>query len=266
MRALMGKFSARGFVAIAIDAPHHGTRMPRAVQTANGKGSGAYMSAIGEAFENPDRVPGQSHPFFFDTVWDVMRLVDCMEAMDFVDAKRIGLMGISKGGIETYLTAAVDPRIAAAVPCIGVQSFKWALDNNKWQPRVGTIQAAFDSSAHFAKVEKPDGAFVKTFYGRIAPGIDGEFDGPSMLPLIAPRPLMTINGETDDRTPGPGLKLCTDAAMAAYKAAGAEDRFKVVIEPKTGHKVNPDAEQGAIEFLARWLNAGPATQPVAGAH
>jgi len=52
--------------------------------------------------------------FFYDTVWDVMRLVDYLETRADVDTNRIGLTGISKGGIETCFTAAVDKRIAVA--------------------------------------------------------------------------------------------------------------------------------------------------------
>ncbi len=46
----------------------------------------------------------------------------------------------------------------------------------------------------------PDAAFVRKFYDRIVPEIYGEFDGPSMLPLIAPRPLLVVNGDSDART------------------------------------------------------------------
>jgi dienelactone hydrolase len=251
MLPLMKKFVARGMTAVAIDGRHHGARTPA------GKGSAAYNDAIVKAWKNP----GSAHPFFFDTVWDVMRLVDYLQTRDDIDASHIGLIGISKGGIETYLSAAVDPRIAAAVPCIGVQSFAWALDNDKWQPRIGTIKPAFDAIAKLAGVEKPDTAFVRAFYAKVSPGIDGEFDAPSMLPLIAPRPLMTINGEIDDRTPPPGLKLCTDAALQAYRAAGAEDRLKVVIEPRTGHKVTSESEIMAVDFLAQWLGVDPTTRP-----
>ena len=107
-----------------------------------------------------------------------MRLVDYLETRDDVDKSRIGLFGVSKGGIETYLAAAVDERIAAAVPCIGLESFKWAVENNSWQSRIGTIQFAFDTAAKESGVTSPDGAFVKQFYDRVAlPGIDGEFDG-----------------------------------------------------------------------------------------
>ena len=104
---------------------------------------------------------------------------------------------------------------------------------------------------------KPDGTFVGKFYDRVVPGIAGEFDGPSMVPLIAPRPLMTINGEIDPRTPMPGLKLCIDATKAAYKAAGAEDHLEIRIQPNTAHKVNPDSEQAATEWFVRWLGPKP---------
>ena len=66
-----------------------------------------------------------------------MRLIDYLETREDVDARRIGLTGISKGGMEAYLAAAVDPRIAVAVPLIGVQSFRWALDHGAWDSRPG---------------------------------------------------------------------------------------------------------------------------------
>jgi predicted esterase len=90
-------------------------------------------------------------------------------------------------------------------------------------------------------------------YDRIVPGIYGEFDGPAMLPLITPRPLLVINGDSDSLTPLPGLKVCTDAARQAYIAARAEDRFAVRIQENTGHQVTQNSERAAIEWFVRWL-------------
>ena len=182
-----------------------------------------------------------------------MRLIDYLETRDDIDPRRIGLMGFSKGGIETYLAAAADPRVAVAVSCIGVQSFRWAIDHDSWQSRISTVQAAFNTAAQESGVANPDADFVRTFYARVAPGIDGAFDGPAMLPLIAPRPLLAINGETDARTPLPGLQLCADAARAAYHATGADEKFVLRVQPNTGHKVNPDSMVAAREWLVRWL-------------
>jgi dienelactone hydrolase len=240
--AFLTTLAKAGFVGIAIDGRYHGARAK------NGRTD--YTDAILRAYRT-----GREHPFFYDTVWDVMRLIDYLGTRDDVDPARIGCFGVSKGGIETYLTAAVDTRVACCVPCIGLESFKWADENDSWHSRIGTIQNAFDAAAKESGITTPDGKFVHQFYAKVAPGIDGEFDGPSMAPLICPRPMMTINGDSDARTPLPGLKLCTDAALAAYHAAGCDDRFVIRIQDKTGHKVNPDSQAAAIEWFARWLNA-----------
>jgi dienelactone hydrolase len=242
---LLRELALKGFIGVAIDGRYHGERSPE------GKGAAEYQKAIAHAFSAAGEE--HEHPFYYDTVWDVMRLIDYLETRPDVDKARIGLYGVSKGGIETYLTAAVDLRVAVVVPCIGMESFRWALDHNSWQSRVGTVQNAFDTAAKTAGVTSPDAEFVAKFYDRLVPGIAGEFDGPAMIVKIAPRPLMTINGDSDPRTPLAGLKLCTDAAQAAYHAAGADDHFVARIQEKTGHKVNPDSQAAAIDWFVKWL-------------
>lgn len=231
-----------GFIAVAIDGRYHGARSP------SGKGSTDYINAILHTFRT-----GEEHPFFYDTAWDVMRLIDYLVTRPDIDPARIGLFGISKGGIETYLTAAADPRVAVAVPCIAVESFRWAVENDSWQSRIGTVQAAFDAAAKDSGVAQPGAAFVHTFYTRVAPGLDREFDGPAMVPLIAPRPLLVINGEIDPRTPLPGLQLCADATRSAYHAAGADEKFVLHIQANTAHKVNPESLVLARGWFVRWL-------------
>lgn len=235
---LLRRLAEKGFIGVAIDGRFHGERGNQA----------DYNAAIANAFEH-----GGSHPLYYDTVWDLMRLVDYLQTRPDVDPARIGMIGFSKGGIETWLTAAADPRVAVAIPCIGVQSFEWALDNNAWPTRVGTFGKGFKAAAKSAGVEKPDAAFARKFYDRVLPGIYDKFDGPDMLPLIAPRPLMTINGEIDKLNPLPGLKLAADAARSAYAKQNAADMFVEVIEPATGHKVDAAATTGAVDWFVKWL-------------
>ena len=66
--------------------------------------------------------------------------------------------------METYLAAAVDKRIRAAVPCIGVQSFRWAVEHDAWQSRVGTFQAAMNGAAKDSEVAQVDAAFVRSHF------------------------------------------------------------------------------------------------------
>ena len=241
MLSLCRKLADMGFIAVAIDGRYHGERK-------SGKGETDYDDAIVRAFHGSGE-----HPFYYDTVWDAMRLVDYLATRDDVAANRIGLIGISKGGIETYLAAAADPRIAVAVPCIGVESFHWALDNNDWQGRIGTIQPAFDAVAKENGVIQPDSAFVQQFYDRVVPGIYSEFDGPEMLALIAPRPLLVINSDSDNHTPLPGVIECTNAAQKVYAANNAENNFAVIIQKNTGHQVKPESERAAIDWFVKWL-------------
>ena len=241
MLALCRKLATSGFVAVAIDGRYHGERKSGAGQT-------DYDNAIVRAYHGSGE-----HPFYYDTVWDVMRLVDYLATRDDVDTNHIGLIGFSKGGIETSLAAAADPRIAVAVPCIGMESFHWALVNNDWQGRIGTIQNAFDQIAEENGVTKPDTAFVRKFYDRVVPGIHGEFDGPQLLALIAPRPLLVINSDSDNHTPLPGVTECVNAALKVYAADRAEDRFAVIIQKNTGHQVKPESEHAAIAWFVKWL-------------
>lgn len=242
MLSLCRKLATNGFVAVAIDGRYHGDRITY------GKPTEEYNAAIVRAWRD-----GGEHPFYYDTVWDVMRLVDYLKTRRDVDAKRIGIIGISKGGIEAYLAAAADKRIAVATPIIGVQSFRWGLENDHWQARVKTIQSAFDAVAADAGVSDATPEFVQKFYDRIVPGIYGKFDGPGMLPLIAPRPLLVINGDSDPNTPLPGVKEAAAAAEQAYREAGAEDRFVLRIQENTGHQVRPASERAAIDWLVKWL-------------
>jgi dienelactone hydrolase len=231
-----------GFIGVVIDGRYHGERAP------SGKSSEDYPAAILRAYHG-----NGEHPLYFDTVWDVMRLIDYLGTRDDVDPARIGLFGISKGGIETYLAAAVDPRVAVAVPCLAVQGFEWELEHNAWQSRAGTFAKAFSGAAKDAGVLRPDAAFLKAFYARVAPGIDAEFDGPSIVPLIAPRPLLAINGDSDARTPRPGLDEIAEKIQSAYAARGAANCFTLLLERHTAHKVTSEGIAAAQAWFIRWL-------------
>ena len=80
-----------------------------------------------------------------------------------------------------------------------------------------------------------------------------KFDGPAMLPLIAPRPMIVVNGDSDPRSPLGGVRECVTAAERAYAAAGAADRFSFILERDAAHEVTPEAERATIDWLVRWL-------------
>ncbi|NJR41775.1 MAG: hypothetical protein HC767_03050 [Akkermansiaceae bacterium] len=87
---------------------------------------------------------GGELPFLIDNVRDLQRLLDFLERQPYVDSTRIGMAGVSLGGMHTWLCAAIDDRVAAAAPLIGVQGFQWAVRNNSYHARVASLKRAFE--------------------------------------------------------------------------------------------------------------------------
>jgi dienelactone hydrolase len=244
MRALLETYADRGFLAIAIDAPHHGERATPIPGLPN-----AYQSAMLRAYRT-----GERHPYLYDTVWDVIRLIDYLSTRPDVNPARIGVVGQSKGGTEAYLAAAADERIAVVVPFIGVQSFGWSLRHGAgWEARTWTLRGAVEAAASDSR-EVVNAAFMKKFYDRIAPGLVDRFDGPAMLPLIAPRPLLVVNGDSDPRSPLGGVRESVASAERAYTAARAPEKLSFLLEVDAAHEVTPEASQAALQWFVRWLS------------
>ena len=68
LKQMLFHFSKLGFMAVSIDARFHGERAKK-------KGSASYIEAITDAWKNQDAAH-QTHPFFYDTVYDLWRLTD----------------------------------------------------------------------------------------------------------------------------------------------------------------------------------------------
>lgn len=240
------EFARQGIVGIAIDARYHGDRVGGA------KGSAAYVAAITKAWRTPAGKP-MEHPFYYDTVWDLWRLLDLLEQDPDIDPKRIGMLGISMGGIQTWLAASVDDRVAVAAPLIGVQSFRWSLENDRWQGRANTIKAAHEAAATDLGEPAVNRRVCRELWGKVIPGILDDFDCPNLIRLFAGRALFVANGELDNNCPAEGAKLAMAAAAEAFDAAGAKDKLEIRIAEGVGHAVTPEHHKAAVAFCVKWL-------------
>jgi hypothetical protein len=62
-----------------------------------------------------------------------------------------------------------------------------------------------------------------------------------------------INGDSDARTPLPGVRESASAAAEAYRTAGAPERFSLYLQPKTAHEFTDAAQAAAVDWFVRWL-------------
>lgn len=246
IKNLLMRFVKEGFIGIAIDARYHGERnksIPR---------HNFYNEAIIKAWREKN-IEKQEHPFFFDTVYDLWRLMDYLSSRSDVDMSRIGMTGISMGGIETWMAASVDTRVKVVVPVIAVQSFKWSLENNRWQGRAGTIRSAHEQVAKDLGDTAVNSKNVKALWDKILPGILNEFDCPSMIRLLAPRPLLVLNTEKDQNCPLPGAEIAFDAARKAYQSENASEKLAIDVEPNKPHRFTLRQTEMMIEWFRKWL-------------
>lgn len=245
VRSWLTEFARRGIIGIAIDARYHGERVPGA------KGSQAYVAAITAAWRAPKEK--MEHPFYYDTVYDLWRLIDVLEKRDDIDPKRIGMMGISMGGIQTWLAASVDERVAVAAPLIGVQSFRWSLENEKWQGRANTIKAAHEAAAKDLGESMVNAKVCNALWNKVIPGILDTFDCPNMLSLFAGRPLYIANGTEDPNCPIEGARLAIQNVEDVYAKAGAKEKLNVSIAEGVGHKVTDEQRKECLDWCEKWL-------------
>jgi len=245
MVPFMKELVKRNLIGVAIDARYHGGR------SGGAKGSAAYVAAIARAWKTKPGEP-MEHPFYYDTCWDLWRLLDYLQSRPDVDAKKIGMIGFSMGGIQTWLAGAADERVQVAVPAIGVQSFRWSLEHDQWQGRARTIKGAHDEAAKDLGEPEVNQKVCRALWGKIIPGILDEFDCPSMLRLFAGRPLLILSGTRDANCPFAGAKIAIASAEHAFEQAGARDKLSVLIED-VGHTVTAAQRQAALAWFERWL-------------
>lgn len=239
LRPLLEAYASRGYIAIAIDSRYHGERA---------KTMTTYRDALVQSWKN-----GDTMPFIFDTVWDLIKLADYLTQREDIDHSRIGITGESLGGMHAWFAAAADTRYSVVVPIIGVQGFRWAIDTDKWQARVDSIKAVFVEASFDLGKNSIDKEVVEKVWDRIAPGLTSDFDSPHTVPAIAPRPLLILNGADDPRCPLDGLNNAVSKAHEAYEENKCPQNFEVFFQPGIGHQMTPLMVKKASDWFDRFL-------------
>ncbi|GMN39940.1 hypothetical protein TIFTF001_009162 [Ficus carica] len=236
LRPLLEAYASRGYIAIAIDSRYHGERAS-CITT--------YENALVSAWKK-----GDTMPFIYDTVWDLMKLADYLTERKDIDPTRIGITGESLGGMHAWFAAFADTRYSVVAPIIGVQGFGWAVENDKWQARVNSIKPVFEEARDNLGKSEIDREVV---WDKIAPGLASEFDAPYSIPAIAPRPLLILNAAKDQRCPIAGLEVPNSRVHKAYEDAQSVDNFKLIVQPRIWHQMTPETVKQASDWFDKYL-------------
>ncbi|CAI0408490.1 unnamed protein product [Linum tenue] len=239
LRPLLEAYASRGYVSIAIDSRYHGER-------AHNKTT--YRDALVESWKK-----GDTMPFIFDTAWDLIKLADYLTQREDIDCTRIGITGESLGGMHAWFGAFADNRYSVVVPIIGVQGFRWAIDNDKWQARVDSIRAVFEEARMDLSKKAIDKEVVEKVWNRIAPALASRLDAPYTVPAMSPRPLLILNGAEDPRCPISGIQTPMLRTLAVYEEANAADKFKVIAEAGIGHQMTKSMVKEASYWFDKYL-------------
>ncbi len=192
----------QGFAVLAIDARLHGERA---------EPDKALLSVEGLA--------GSDRPMVA-TVIDNRRALDYLQTREDLDAEKIGVMGVSMGGMLGGVLAGVDERVDAAALIVAGGS--WAL-----------VAA---TSSHPSAVRLREAGLAQEDIAKIT----FVMDPVNFVGEIAPRPLLMVNGLGDRIIP-------RECAVALHEAAGDPQE---IIWYEGGHvNVPPDTIQTIVQWL-----------------
>jgi len=240
--ALLNGLAQRGMLAVAIDGRYRGERQ-------NGT---SLQAAMAEALKT-----GKGRPFLIDTAYDILRLTDYLQTRPDVDPQRIGMTGVSEGGIITWMVAAADDRIKVAAPIIGVTSFGESFtqsDTPENRERLKRFDELIPALRDYAKeIGEPEvnSKVFRMAWDRLVPGSLDRFDGPALLPQIAPRPLLIQNHEQDELFPIEGARKAYEAAKTRYAELKAEDRLEFRAVP--GKHAEVPALLSEVSRMQQWM-------------
>jgi dienelactone hydrolase len=209
-----------GYVVLCIDAYAFGERI--------------HQGPAGEKEKGVDTETSLFKTFLWEgkTLWGMM-VRDDLLALNYlvsrteVDPNRIAAMGMSMGSTRTWWDAALDERIKVAISVACLTRYQNLIANSS--PRYHGVYY-----------------FVPNM---LREGIDTE----SVIGLIAPRPHLTLTGDSDPGSPVDGVKIINDFQDSIYKLYGKPENFSGVIYPGIQHAYTPEMWQETLQWLKKNL-------------
>lgn len=223
---LLPRWADQGFFVLSIDRPYHGEREGDLNQALRTKGL--------------VRVWGEF-------IYDLMRAVDYVETRPEADAGRLGMLGLSMGGMEALLLGALDERVDAVVSVAGHLAWRDIFASGAWK----TIFRGMELRHRLVRIGA-EGSDAHKSFSTAYPTLD-IVDAVKVAPLLAPRPLLLVIGTDDPYIPTEAAHSTFRAAQAAYGPVGALDRLELWQVEAAGHSFTKPMQERALAWFSRWL-------------
>ncbi|MFB3829787.1 MAG: alpha/beta hydrolase family protein [Bryobacteraceae bacterium] len=147
-----------------------------------------------------------------------------------VDPRRVGMTGASGGGYNTWITTALDDRIAVAVPVVGTSEF---------------FEQIAAARAHDWYRANEHCHFV--------PGLIRYANNHEFIAMAAPRPLLVIAAVEDRSFPIAGVREVASYGRSLYHAAGVREKFGFYEDATAGHGYQQKKREAAYGWFLKWL-------------
>jgi len=152
------------------------------------------------------------------------RALDVLCARSDVDTDRVGVCGLSGGGLRTVFLGGLDERVKCAV-CVGMMT--------TWR----------DFLLHKS--------FTHTWMCFV-PHLPRDLDFPEILGLRAPRAAMVMNTHEDGLFTHEGMEDAEKILREVYQSAGTPEKFACSWHDGP-HQFNREMQTVAFDWLERWL-------------
>jgi dienelactone hydrolase len=213
--------TARGFITLSPDAVRFGERRNRSLEKYEIKDYRGMAFFSERLLAMPLTLEGRT--ILGVMTWEHQRAIDALSALPQVDSRRIGCVGASMGGLQSFYLAALDERIACAVSIIAGHSHR------VWAQRQ-TLNALV--------------AFI--------PHILRHTDAGEIGSLIAPRPVLCLDGKHDSFFPIEGIRQTSRVMRLVYRLYGEPRRYQHPLH-EGGHEMPRAHVEMAQRWLSRWL-------------
>ena len=209
----------RGFIVLAIDAYCFGER----------SGSGPGGSA--ERGMKEELSASKFNLWVGRTLWGMI-LRDDLMALDYllsrpeVDTRRVGVTGTSMGATRSWWLMALDERIKTGVAVACLTRYQNLIE-----------QQCLDRHGIYYFV----------------PGMLNHFDTEAVVSLIAPRPVLFLNGDRDTGSPAEGVHEIERAVRRIYRLYGTGRKFASRVYEGVGHSYTPDMWKRMLDWMVKHL-------------